>query len=111
MLPSIVRAVFVVVVCCLLAGSRPAPAAQPRHDDPGEARLDATKTKVELVAPRRDRSARDPRDQRTLAATLPVVVAAGVPPARAVLPVVRLVSPCAAVAVVDARSSRGPPVG
>jgi len=104
----VVRALFLFVVLCLVSATRPAP--RPSHGDPTEARLDITKSRVE-VAPRREGESRDPRDQRALALGLPAAPFTVLSPPR-----VAIVQPTDApahtvVPVVFARSSRGPPVG
>ncbi len=108
MLVTIVRALFLFVVLCLVSATRPI--ARTNYDDPGaEARFEVAKGNV-LVAARRDSDQRDPRDQRALALAIPVVAFTVVPP-RPPLSVEQLAPPRAVVPIIFARSSRGPPVG
>lgn len=103
-----VRALFLFVVLCLVS-ARPA-RGPTTSDDPTEARLDVTKSRVEL-APRREGVSRDPRDQRALALGIPSVPFTIVPPPRFAFVLETDAPAHTVVPVVFARSSRGPPVG
>ncbi len=103
----VVRTLFLFVVLCLVSATRPAP--QPSYD-PTEARLDVTKSRVEL-APRREGVSRDPRDQRALALGIPSVPFTIVPPPRFAFVLETDAPAHTVVPIVFARSSRGPPVG
>jgi hypothetical protein len=105
----VMRAWFLFVALCLvLAG--PARRPTPSHGDPTEARLDITKSRVE-VAPRREGESRDPRHQRALALGLPAVPFTIVSPPRFAVVLETDAPAHTVVPVVFARSSRGPPVG
>jgi hypothetical protein len=104
----VVRALFLFVVLCLVSATRPTP--RPSHGDPTEARLDITKSRVE-VAPRREGESRDPRHQRALALGLPAIPFTIVSPPRIAVVVETDAPAHTVVPVVFARSSRGPPVG
>lgn len=104
----VVRALFLFVVLCLVS-ARPARQTATIYD-PTEARLDVTKSRVEL-APRREGASRDPRDQRALALGVPSVPFTIVPPPRFAFVFETDAPAHTIVPVVFARSSRGPPVG
>ncbi len=101
----VVRALFLFVVLCLVA-TRPAP--RPNHD-PTVARLDITKSRVEL-APHREDVSRDPR-QRGPAPGNPSVAFTIVPPPRIAFVLETDAPAHTVIPVVLARSSRGPPAG
>lgn len=103
----VVRALFLFVVLCLVSATRPTP--RPSYD-PTEARLDASKSRVELAG-RRDSDSRDPRDQRAFALGLPSVPFTHLPPPRFAFVLDTGAPVHVVVPVVSARSSRGPPVG
>lgn len=110
MLGTIVRALFLFVVFCLVSATRPI--ARPSHDDPAQQeRFEVAKGNALLATARRDGDRRDPRDQRAVALAIPAVPFAVVPPPRTPLTIEGLAPARTLIPIVFARSSRGPPVG
>ncbi len=108
MLSTIVRALIVFVVFCLVSAARPAP--RPVYDDPQDAQLDVAKPHVDLAAPRRPSPSQDRMSRASVLAILvePVLVT----PPLCFVTLERAFAPIRAfVPIVFARSSRGPPVG
>ena len=110
MLTTIVRAIFVFVVLCLVSATRPAPRSI--YDDPRDAQLDIAESHVDMAPARRQASQdRGTRDHRITVVAIVVEPAAVTSPPRSVTLERSRAPSLGLVPIVFARSSRGPPIG